>query len=542
MPINIRTAKVSIDVGEKTVKIIQINSAGIIIKAGTANISAGMYSPPSPEYTLALSAAIKKAARSAHISASGNCVLVTGGSNIIVRRFTWPEMDSAALQFNAETEIAPHLPGPVASFAVSCKILQRRQTKIFDSAAAAASAVIQLEVLVVAIQRDISDSYASAARKAGFKPKRIDIRENAWEKAVHTPELWQSRETEKPFDSEKSFAVLDVIDTMVGMIVFINGAFYANRYFGSSGNSYASGITQAPSIGETNEIYIDEEAATQEIQVIDAENVANEVSSIIDYIQYRERGSQVEKLIVIGAENIAPELVSSLIDTIDIPVLSQAESLTSVLLSASLLKRGTEVAYYLDAYGAAIEPVQKLSADVDLRSKKGNTHVFRRIVLPSFGAVALLAAVLFVGIYLPYSKIKKLKTEEAELLKQIELYGINESDIEGLKQEIEAMEKTIDDVDSFYSEYPQALKVLSAVYGALPSGTSIQKISISNGSVSVSGSTDNLEKVAQLIVDLRGNELFSNADAQVNSRDGIFSATVSFDMTISLTSAETEVN
>lgn len=544
----IQTAKVSIDVGEKTIKIIKTDAKGVIKRAGLAHLPDGISDASGTKYIDALAETIKRAASIARVGRSKNCVVVAGGPRIITRAFTWPEMPPDALLLNAELEITPYLPAEPELFCVDYTLLRRKTAAPNGDGHQA----VQLEVLVGAMEKEFATALLSAARKAGFPPKRIDIRENTRGKLVHATHLWTETgihaapgtDTHSPaFSPEKSFAILDVADTLVSMTVFINGMFYAHRYFGAAINTsvpveaYAAGgiaAAGAPS----------KDASLSESRtLVDADNLANEVASIIDYIHYRERDSKVSSILLFGSEDNVPNLMQNLSEQLEIPVFRPSNELEH-RITCSKPER-INVSNYLDAYGAAIVPQTGRAADLDLKPKKKKRHIFKRFVLPTAGIALLVGVFLTVGVYLPYQNVQKLQQEDIRLQAQLEQYNtITETDIALLEQELAEMGQISLEFEGFHAYSPAAFMVLDSMYNALPADAAYYSVTIADGTVVAYGSTDSLEKVAALIVSLRENPLITSASSRIVTSYSIESeaaedelVAVDFELTLILTSA-----
>ena len=118
----IKTTKVSIDIDETTVRIIQTNPSAQIIYGGSAPIKS-FTDKHGEEYENALTEAIKIAAQNAGIKGKHNCTVITGDPYIIINQFVWPKMPLDALSLNARTEISPYLHGDISKFIISHKII-----------------------------------------------------------------------------------------------------------------------------------------------------------------------------------------------------------------------------------------------------------------------------------------------------------------------------------------------------------------------------------------------------------------------------------
>lgn len=508
----IRTAGVSIDIGEQTINIIKTRRDGKIAKTGAAAMPGFVSSEPSDEYGSALASAINAAAKAAGIG-GGECVIVVGGMHILVHTFVWPEMPPASLQSNAESEIAPFLPADVERFSVSYKVLRRKELTTAESG----HPVRQLEVVVAAMAKDLAETLLTAARRAGFNPKRIDIRENARSKLLHDPDLWTAGKAQaqdagfSDFNPEQSYAVLDISNMPINITVFINGAFYANRYFGSLVRTPA--VVSAPVYAAGEEDFPDA-APTEEIAGVDADNLADEIVSIIDYMHYRERSCTIGSILLFGSEDKVPHLLQSLSGSLEIPI-HQPAAILRELLSCRKHEQ-LDFSNYLDAYGAALLP-EKTSVDLNLKPKKIRRRIFKRFVMPIACAALILGALFGGGVYYSVSNINGLKSEEKQLNEELARYTVTEADVAQLNEEIDEITRMADDIDTFNRAYPPASEVLDNIYAVMPAGTQIYSIAILDGNVSVTGSTNSMDKVAQIARQLRQNTMFASANVPSTS-------------------------
>ncbi len=191
---NTPAVRYGIEITQNAVKVIMAGRSGVIKKAAAVKLT-DLPDQIDKTYVAAITRAIKKASREAKIARGIGmpCVLVTGGPHIVMRRFTWPELTPAAMRVNAQSEIISYLPGEASSYTVGYRILRK-------TTASEGSAFFTYDVLVSAIPTQISSALCEAARKAGFSPVRLDVKENAQGKLtrafsmIFTPERSKSRE------------------------------------------------------------------------------------------------------------------------------------------------------------------------------------------------------------------------------------------------------------------------------------------------------------------------------------------------------------
>ena len=533
-----RNHRYSIDFGEKYIRVIAVNGAGVIVKAGKVE------APPMPEtpdqaYTTALSKAVKQAKRAARVPRSINlpCVLVTGGPNIIIHRFVWPDMPATALRSNAITEIAAFLPEDSDTFIISQRIVNRH--------VGTEGTIPKLDVVVAAIPSGVAKAIDAAVRRAGFVPVRLDVHENARGKLTQTSRILPEPDSERL--SPASFALLDINSERKNITLYLNGVFYSNRYFASfMHESDLPAMPPAP-IEDAFDHESMKNAAGTPAAPVNVEALANEVVSIIDYIQYRERGSKIECILLYGDENVAPNIVQVFAENTDIPVYKTSQWLKPGLFNKKTAK--AETLGYLDAYGASVGIAAgsglppKLAADIDLKPvRKKNPAA--QLLPPVACALVVLAGLAAFGINFQRSQLNEKQKLVTALERELSVFTVTDADvaaigreIENIKTEIENITASADDLFDFFLAYPRAGAVLPPIY-ALESGTQrLGGVSVSNGQVSVSGKVSDLKKLADNIVKLRGNDLFSDASlksAKAYETDTYSGAAVDFNLSIEL--------
>ena len=478
---SLKTAKITIDVSGRSVRIIQTNGSGKIVKAGSAPIR----EIPGTDHHIVLRDAIKEAAASAQIK-GGKCVLLTGGPDIITQQFMLPDMADDALRENILTEITQYLSGDIGKFTIDFRV-----TGLADKPGEkTAEAGKKLGVFAAAFEKTAAASLMHAATKAGFTPERLDIRENARDKLMKLKDKIQG------FDPTKSFAVLDVSDYPANIMIFVNGRFYVSRYF---------------------ESVLDTESTDdpEEIAALYIESLSAEIASIIDYIQYRERDSKIEHILVFGSKQSVSAIREKLEENLDMPVINAGKVYSGI---SKTKKRGIAehgVEFFLDAYAASIRGKTKLSADLDLKRQKKKRRVSGRAIMAIILTVLIVGSALAAGIYLPYIKIQALKEDNRRVTRELENYVISDAlaQIADLEKEIDLMTGLTSEYRIFSEYYPDASRLLDWIYNAATRDMKIMNVSASRGSISLSGTAASEESLANymdyLVSDRCG--LFNNA-------------------------------
>jgi hypothetical protein len=298
------------------------------------------------------------------------------------------------------------------------------------------------------------------------------------------------------------------------MTVFINGLYYAGRYFGSH-------VMKALEHSGDED---DDEAGYGLIQ---------EVSSIIDYTQYRERGQTISHLLLCGPDRPVHRLRLNLEEYLGIPVLCSKDDV-NVTFKAITKRPMADALSFLDALGACL-PAPDSAFDLDLKYKKPDRKIFRRIVAPVIVSTALLAMLVGAGIYLPRMRLEELRAESTRLDEEYVRYvAVERGDTIVIRSEVDFMVSLEGQSNEFRSEIP-ASEVLTAVTGALPSGVSYNNINITSGSVSMDCEAPSLAAAANYLERLRAIEIFTDVSSgAVDARyeDAGFVASFNVNLTI----------
>jgi hypothetical protein len=299
---------------------------------------------------------------------------------------------------------------------------------------------------------------------------------------------------EKPADMLSppgSYAVLDILNPQINISLYIDGMFYSNRYF---------------------------TAAVNDGEPFDTDGLANEIASIIDYMQYRERGSGIQCIFLMGEEGRLPGITQSLNDNLEVP-LFPVNALVKNAIVHEKMRTGIDCVPYLDAFGALLPP----SAGMDVKKFTGKDlnlvpvkkpNPVAMVAVPIACAAIVLVVLVFAGVMIPLAVHDSLKAEEARLESEFSRYIITQNDVLNLTNENALLTARLQAAEYFYLEYPQASAVLPPVFALETDRHVIDSISVSEGAVEISGQTPDLEGLADDVVELRDNWLFSHAGAE----------------------------
>jgi len=335
-----RSERICIDISDSVVSVIKLDPQGVMMRAGSAKAPAlpGM---PDDAYVTDLSAAIKKAAWAAKVSMGfgASCVVGVSMPDMTIQRFRWPDMPTEALLKIAAEEMAPYLPNGKSNYHIACEVLSA------DNGG--------LEVMAAAMPEEHAVAVDTACRWANFKPKRIDVRENARSRLVN---LWCA-----PIEGAipSTFAILDAGPGAANIAFYYNGLFHSNRYF-------------APEF-----VKLDEVDDFEMLMSVKAGGIGNnesamryntaklteEIASAVNHFHRLTDGHKISCILLMDDENI-PGIEEGLRTGLGTPVLKPSQWVKPGLKRPNL--RRTNQDSFLDAFAVGMPSLLGHECRLDL--------------------------------------------------------------------------------------------------------------------------------------------------------------------------------
>ena len=342
-----RSERICIDISDNVVSIIKLDPEGVMMRAGAAKAPT-MPLVPDDAYVTDLSSAIRKAAWSAKVSAGfgASCIVVSGMPDMTMQRFTWPDIPADAIGAIAQEEIMPYLPGASSHFTVGCEVLKQAQGD--------GNSPDMIEALVAAMPIEHASAIATACKWANFKPKRLELRENARGRLAH---YWCA-----PIEGEvpTTYAILDVGPGMANIAFYQNGMFHSNRYF-------------PPEIVKLDQVDDFEMLMTVKTGGVDdnenamryaPEKLTEDIVSAVGHFHRMAAGAKISCILLMDEENI-PGIEESLKGSLGLPVIKPSGWVSPGLKRPNL--RRIEQAQFLDAFSAGMPPLSNHGSRMDLR-------------------------------------------------------------------------------------------------------------------------------------------------------------------------------
>ena len=322
-----RSERICIDISDSVVSVIKLDPQGVMVRAGSAKAPA-LPDIPDDAYVTDLSAAIKKAAWAAKVSMGfgASCVVGVSIPGTTIQRFRWPDMPTEALLKVAADEMAPYLPSGKSNYHVACEVLS--------------SDAGNMEVMAAAMPEEHAIAVETACKWANFKPKRIDIRENARSRLVS---LWCA-----PIEGAvpSTFAILDAGPGVANIAFYHNGLFHSNRYFTPE-------FVKLDEV-EDFEMLMSVKAGgignNENAMRYDAAKLTEEITSAINHF-HRMAGAQITCVLLMDDENI-PSIEDSLRAGQRAPVLKPGQWVKPGVKRPNL--RRTSQDSFLDAFAVGM--------------------------------------------------------------------------------------------------------------------------------------------------------------------------------------------
>lgn len=216
---------VGIDIGHKTIQLLQLDKAGggwKVSKCATIATPSESVSESAVIDPDAVGLTIKQAMREAKISASSAVVAVSGGSVIVRLIKDLPQMTDELLRKSIKYEAGRYVPSSVEDSYIEFEILNQNDAGTMD-------------VLIVAAPREVVESRIRAVQRAGLDVEVVDVESFAAYRA-----LVESDDTS--IMSQMTIAMVDVGAAMTTVSVVSQGKFVMTRTIPQGGQTFTDAL------------------------------------------------------------------------------------------------------------------------------------------------------------------------------------------------------------------------------------------------------------------------------------------------------------
>lgn len=206
------------------------------------------------------------------------CYVSFSNADVIIRKMKLPRMNENQIRKNLETELREYLPVKVDQYIIDYRILKRDVEEIV------AEESHGYELMVVAMLKETARQYISMLRKAGLKPKAIDLAVNSQGKLMR---VLLGRDE---FD-QNVLGFVDIGQAYTGVAIFQNGVYYVSK-------TIPWGVRNLEDASKTSEEHADQ--------------LAGEINRVLNYYHTQNYGKPISKLYIIGGGSLDQRIYASM--------------------------------------------------------------------------------------------------------------------------------------------------------------------------------------------------------------------------------------
>lgn len=305
-----KTDVVGLDIGSNSIKIIQLAPT----KKGWKLVNIGMTHLP-PEAivdgsiidSMTVITAIKDIVSQQGIKTK-NCVSALTGHSVIIKKVNLPVMTEAELAESIQWEAEQYIPFPITDVNVDFQIL-----------GADTEGRGQMEVMLVAVKKDVINDYTNVIKEAGLIPVIVDVDSFALENMF---------EMNYAIAPNENIAIVNIGATITSINILRSGITIFTRAIPMGGNQFTEEIQKAFGISfkdaETSKLGgevsgIDAQAILPVVERISG-NVALEVKRSIDFFLGGAPGMFISKIYLSGGSAKTKGLPAVIQERTAIPV------------------------------------------------------------------------------------------------------------------------------------------------------------------------------------------------------------------------------
>jgi type IV pilus assembly protein PilM len=306
---NVYPAMVGLDIGSKTIKIVEVEKEGgafSLVASGIVGYSGTTADKMTDEKEMAsLGQIIKKLHSEAGVS-SKDVVISVPEPQVFTRTIKFPLLTDSEIASAVKWEAEQYIPIPVNEAIIQHTILARNET----------SSPPEVLVLLVAAPKVVVEKYTRVVQLAGLNPVAVETELVALTRAL------------APRD--KTVLLVDLGATSTNIAVAKNGLLSFSRSVPMAGEAFTRAVSQG--LGVTSQ-QAEEYKKTYGLEVAQLEGkvkgvldpvlrmVVDEIKKAVSYYLSEEKGEPPSALIISGGTSGMPEIISMLTKLVGVEVL-----------------------------------------------------------------------------------------------------------------------------------------------------------------------------------------------------------------------------
>ncbi len=299
---------VALDIGSSSIKVAQMNQTRRgweIIRLGYAELPPEAIVDGSIIDSITVTNAIKSLIKEQNIGVKDTVSSLTGHS-VIIKKVSFPAMSEEELADSIQWEAEQYIPFPIIDVNIDFQIL-----------GATTEGRGQMEVMLVAVKKDVINDYTNVIKEAGLNPVVIDVDSFALEN------MMEINYAVAPGDN---IAMVNIGASITSISVIFGGLTIFTRSIPMGGNQFTEEIQRQLNVsfkdaedlktGKKTDAGISPSAAVEMVST----NLAFEVKRSLDFFLGGSHGSYVNKIYLSGGGSKTAGLPAFMQEKTSIPV------------------------------------------------------------------------------------------------------------------------------------------------------------------------------------------------------------------------------
>ncbi len=291
---------IGLDIGSSYVKVVKLKEA-----KGSYELELFHMQPLPPELivdgsiidSLRLTDSLKEILRASGVKTKNATVSISGHSSVIIKRISLPEMTEEELSESIKFEAEQYVPFDIEDVNLDFQIIGPKEEPG------------QMDVILVAVKKDIINEYVSVVREAGLNPIIVDIGSFALENMYGI---------NYEVEPDKNIALLNIGASTINMIILKNGISVFTRDSSLGSNLHTESLQREFNISYENAEKLKRGESVENISSADAqavietasEEILNEITRSFDYYRSTTVHEDISEVILSGGCSLIPNFAS----------------------------------------------------------------------------------------------------------------------------------------------------------------------------------------------------------------------------------------
>jgi type IV pilus assembly protein PilM len=303
-------ASLGLDIGSSYIKIVQLKDR----KGGYELELFDMLALP-PELivdgsiidSLRLVESLKELTKKARVKAKNAVVGIAGHASVIIRRITLPEMSEEELSESIKFEAEQYVPFDVEDVNIDFQLLGPTEEPG------------QMDVMLVAVKKDVINEYITVVKEAGLNPIIMDV--NAFA-------MSNMYEVNYEIEAGRNVALVNIGASTLNLNVLKGGISVFTRDSSVGSNTITEALQKEFNLSYENAERLKRSEAVEGVSVDDArpvmiasyDDILSEITRSIDYFKTTTMQENVHEVMISGGGALLPEFTGQLAERMGVEV------------------------------------------------------------------------------------------------------------------------------------------------------------------------------------------------------------------------------